>query len=193
MLNKTRRRAFSAIFALVFSPLTALYAQKPVGKPSALTPLGESFMEFMDETQRNIGYGRPDVALAVVAQVLGLKNIPHDWDYEVLRSRVERDLRKRNIEVIQGCTAGNCGALAIHINAHCGDAGFCVFCVSAEFQTQVKPLRLPNLTPISAAVWTAPNYDYGVVRTNDLGNALSRVDEIAELFSNYYMVGSEKR
>jgi hypothetical protein len=150
-------------------------------------------MEFMDQTQRNVGYGRPDVALAVVAQVLGLKNVPHEWDYDPLRSRVESDLRKRNIRVVQGCREGNCGALAIHINAHCGDAGFCVFCLSAEFQSQVKPLRLPDLKPISAAVWTAPNYDYGVVRTKDLGSILTRVDEVADLFSTYYMHGAEKQ
>jgi hypothetical protein len=176
-----------ALLLAVFLASCALNAQQVTQRERPkLTETGEKFVDFVHQMQRNVGFGSPRVSLAVTAQLLGVKHIPADWGYEQIRTRVEHDLQKNNIQVVKGCTEGNCGALAISANVKCGSGELCVYSVSSQFLVQCKPLRLPGQEPVFAAVWSASPWDYGIVSRTNLASIFSIIDELADSFSLYY-------
>jgi hypothetical protein len=149
----------------------------------------ESFGDFIQEQQRNVGFGSPDVSIGVEAQLIGVKPIPSEWDWEPMHARIARQLAGDNIHVIEKCRSGNCGHLAILAHLKCEPEGICVYSVSSEFRVRVKPLRILEMNPVFAAVWSAPAYDCGIVKRDNIKHVLEIVDEVTSVFCLYYNQG----
>ncbi len=195
-LKKSMRSRCCSTFLLLSGLLAtvglAKSQQSSHSGPPKLTPAGQEFVRFMREQQKNVGFGSPAVSVGAISQILGVKVQPAGWELDKLRERVERDLRKNNIQVVKSCTDGNCGILQIWSAVKCGGGEFCAYSVSGSFSIQCQPLRLPDLRPSSAAVWGGPTWDYGVVSRQKLADVLSVIDELVDAFGTlYYKPGQE--
>ena len=128
-------------------------------------------------------------SIGIDAQLIGVKPIPNEWDWEPMRARIARQLTGDSIHVIDKCRSGNCGQLAILAHLKCEPEGTCVYAVSSEFRVRAKPLRIMQMNPVFAAVWSAPAYDYGIVKRDNIKHVLEIVDEVTSLFCLYYNQG----
>jgi hypothetical protein len=169
--------------------ITALSGTLLAQKSKQQTQSTESFRDFIQEEQRNVGFGSPDVSIGIDAQLIGVKPIPNEWDWEPMRARIARQLTGDSIHVIDKCRSGNCGQLAILAHLKCEPEGTCVYAVSSEFRVRAKPLRIMQMNPVFAAVWSAPAYDYGIVKRDNIKHVLEIVDEVTSLFCLYYNQG----
>jgi hypothetical protein len=54
---------------------------------------------------------------------------------------------------------------------------------------QSNPLRILGMKPVFAAVWSAPAYDYGIVKRDNVRHVLEIIDEVTSVFCLYYNQG----